>query len=337
MLADENERAVGLGRPALTLAEKLGRDDMRAHVLNNIGVARASLGEEAGLDDLEASREIARGIGGPEYLRACANLASVLTIRGQLHRAAELHREALHVAQDIGYEEPTRWLSTEVAIDRMLAGDWKEARRIVDELIPGYEKSPFWIEPQTRVCRARMLVAEGAVDEAVVDAERAVELVRGSSVFQGLCSPLAFRARLHAELGEREDAARLVDEVLAAWTETRSGYIDIWMLDAWFTAWSLGEESQLESMIEEVTVIFPWLEVATSLIERDFGAAAATLEGMGAVAPAAEVWLRAGEWLVEQRRPADAAVHLDRAASFFRSVGAGGYLRRCESLLSAAS
>jgi hypothetical protein len=30
-------------------------------------------------------------------------------------------------------------------------------------------------------------------------------------------------------------------------------------------------------------------------------------------------------------------VHLDRAAAFFRTVGAGGYLRRCESLLSAAS
>jgi class 3 adenylate cyclase/tetratricopeptide (TPR) repeat protein len=337
MLADENERAVELGRPALALAEKLGRDDMRAHVLNNIGVARASQGDEAGLDDLEASREIARRVGGPEYLRSCGNLASCLASRGQLQRADELQREALQVARDIGYEEPTRWLSTEVAIGGMLAGDWKDARRIVDELIPEYETSPFWIEPQTRVCRARMLVAEGAVDAAVVDAERAVELVRGSPFFQSLSDPLAFRARLHAELGEREGAARLLDELLAAWTEKESGNIGFWVLDGWFTAWSLGEESRFQSAIEGVRVVVAWLEAAMFLIERDFGAAATTLEGMGAVAPAADVRLWAGQWLVDQGRPADAAVHLDRAAAFFRTVGAGGYLRRCESLLSAAS
>ena len=64
MLADD-ERAVALGRPALALAEKLGRDDMRAAVLNNMGVARIAQGDEAGLDDLQSSREIARSAGGP--------------------------------------------------------------------------------------------------------------------------------------------------------------------------------------------------------------------------------------------------------------------------------
>jgi hypothetical protein len=182
-----------------------------------------------------------------------------------------------------------------------------------------------------------MLLAEGAVDEAVVDAERAVELVRGSSVFQGLCSPLAFRARLHAELGESEASARLLEELLLTWAATRSSSIDFWVLDAWFAAWSTGEEPRLQSVIEAAVVSIPWLDAATSLIERDFGAAAETLEDIGAVFPAADVRLWAGMWLVEQRRPADAAVQLERAASFFRSVGARGYLRRCESLLAAAS
>ena len=113
MLGDENERAVVLGRPALALAEKLGRDEMRAHVLNNIGVARVALGEREGLDDLEASLEIARRAGGPEHVRACGNLASVLACEGQLQRSAELHREGLQMSQEIGYEEPTRWLWTE--------------------------------------------------------------------------------------------------------------------------------------------------------------------------------------------------------------------------------
>jgi tetratricopeptide (TPR) repeat protein len=337
MLADENERAVTLGRPALVLAEKLGRDDMRSHVLNSTGVARVSLGDNAGLADLEASREIARGAGGPDYLRACGNLASVLTIQGQLQRSAELHREAFEIAQEIGYEEPTRWLATEIACDLSLAGQWDEARQLVDELIRGYEVSPFWIQPQTRVCRARMLLAEGSVADAVVDAERAVELVRGSNVFQSLCGPYAFRARLHAELGERDDAAQLTEELLEAWIQTRAGYVETWILDAWFAAWSTDNEARLKGAIESSPLDVPWIHVATSLMRRDVDAAASTLERIGAVSAAAEARLWGGEWLIENGRQSEANALLERSRSFWRSVGARGYLHRSEALLAAAS
>jgi tetratricopeptide (TPR) repeat protein len=337
MLNDENERAVVLGRPALALAVKLGGDEMRAHVLNNIGVARVALGEPEGLDDLEASLEIARRAGGPEHVRACGNLASVLACEGQLQRAAELHREGLRVSQEIGYEEPTRWLWTEVANDHMLAGDWEEARRIVDELIPGYEESPFWMEPQTRVCRARMLIAEGAVEVAVADADRAVAVVEGKSTFQGLCSPLALRARLHAELGEMKEAARVTAELLDIWKETRSAYVELWVLDLWFAAWSSGEEVRLKTAVGESPVAVPWLDVVGAFVERDFDKAAAQLESMAAISAAATARLWAGEWLVEEGRHAEAAVQLERALPFWRSVGAWRYLHRCEALLAAAS
>ena len=337
MLGDDNERAVALGLPALELAGKLGREDMRAHVLNNIGVARFALGEREGLDDLEASLEIARRVGGPEYVRACGNLASVLACEGQLQRAAELHREGLRVTQDIGHEEATRWLSTEIANDHMLAGNWEEARRIVDELMPGYEEAPFWIEPQTRVCRARLLIAEGAVEDAVIDADRAVAFVQGQSAFQGLCNPLAFRARLHAELGETKEAARVTAELLDVWKETRSAYVESWLLDLWFAAWSGGEEARLTAAVGESSVAVPWLDVVSAFIERDFDKATAQLESMASISGAALARLWAGEWLVEQGRHADAAVQLERALPFWRSVGAWRYLRRCESLLAAAS
>jgi tetratricopeptide (TPR) repeat protein len=337
MLADENERALTLGRQALELMDRVGRDEMRAHVLNTIGVARAALGDDAGIADLEQSRELARAAGGPEYVRACGNLASVLCVHGQLQRAAELHRESFKIADEIGYDEPTRWLGTEIAGDQLLAGEWVEARQLVDGLIRGFEDAPHWIEPQTRTMRARMLVAEGAVADAVADAERAAELVGGSNVFQSLCGPLALRARLHAELGERDDAARLTEELLDAWVRTRAGYVDIWVVDAWFAAWSTGNEARLQSAIDESPLHVPWLEAVTALLKRDFAAAAATLERIGAPAPAAEVRLWGGEWLVEQGRQAEANVQLERSASFWRLVGAPHYLRRSESLLAAAS
>jgi hypothetical protein len=200
--AGDGTSVQGPWRPALALAEKLGRDEMRARAEQHRRRTLRSRRAE-GLDDLEASLEIARR--GRSRYAACGNLA-VLACEGQLQRSAELHAEGLQISQEIGYEEPTRWLLTEIANDHMLAGNWAEARRIVDELMPAYEEAPFWVEPQTRVCRARMLIAEGAVEAAVADADRAVAVVRGKSTF-GLCNPLALRARLHAELRRRRRGA----------------------------------------------------------------------------------------------------------------------------------
>jgi class 3 adenylate cyclase/tetratricopeptide (TPR) repeat protein len=336
MLGDENERTVTLGHRALELAEQLGREDMRAHVLNSVGVARLALGDVAGLADVEMSRELARGVSAPEYLRACGNLASVLVGLGQLRRAAELHREALNVAREIGYEEPTRWQLTEIALDLLLAGEWEEARRIVDELIPGYELSPYWIEPVTRVCRARMLIAEGAVVAAEADAERALRLSHaGGRGFQFVCDPLAFRARLHAELGELEDAAPIADELLDLWSET-PGHLGAWMLDLWFAAQRTGKEALLQDGIDSLQ-FSSWLEPAASLIRRDFNAAAKQLEDMGATSAAALARLWGAEWLVEHGRQAEANHHLQRSLAFWKSVGATRYLRRSESLLATAS
>ena len=70
-----------------------------------------------------------------------------------------------------------------------LPREWQEARRMVDELIPGYADFPFWIEPQTRVCRARMLIAEGDVAQAVADANRAAALGREGRSFQRFVIP----------------------------------------------------------------------------------------------------------------------------------------------------
>src|SRR5205085_11799965 len=134
-----------------------------------LGIARVSLGDGDGLANLEEAVEVARGVGGPEYLRACGNLASVIFGFGDLARVRELHEEALAIAHEIGYDEPIRWLTTELACDLTLAGDWGDARRLVDEVMPTYSTSPFWIEPQTRIVRARMLLAEGALDGGRVD------------------------------------------------------------------------------------------------------------------------------------------------------------------------
>jgi hypothetical protein len=270
-------------------------------------------------------------VSGPEHVRVVGNLASTLVGLGDLPRGATLHAEGLQLAQELGLVEPIRWLTMERAIDLEMAGDWEEARRLVDDLIPEFETSPFWIEPMTRTCRARMLLAQGAVGEARADAERAREPARSSTDFQAVSGPLAFLARLRVEL-EENGGPELVDEVLDRWIESSSGYTDEWVIDLWFAAWRTGREERMADRLASVAAN-PWLDAVAALIRREFGVAAATLEAMGAAFAAALVRLWAAEWLVEQRRRAEADRELERSLAFWRSVGATRYVRQGEALL----
>jgi class 3 adenylate cyclase/tetratricopeptide (TPR) repeat protein len=335
MLGDQHQRAEMLGREALALAEALGLDEMRAHTLNTIGVARVQHGDEGGVADVEASQEIARGVSAPEYVRAAGNLASILFGLGQLARAAELHEEALRVAREVGLGEPIRWLSTECALDLCLAGRWDEARALVDPLLVEFEHSPFWIESQARACRGRMLLAEGDADGARADAMRGVERAGGHD-FQSVAGSLAFKARLHAELGEVEQAREVADRLLDRWSETISGYTDEWVIDLWIAAWRAGREEQFMEGIKAVPPN-PWLTAVAALIRRDFASAAETFGGMGAGSAEALARLSAAEWLVEQRRRAEADAELERSLAFWRSVGATCYVRRGEALRTASA
>jgi class 3 adenylate cyclase len=335
-LADEYERTAALAGEALPIAESLGDDEMRAHVLNSRGIARLGLDDKGGIDDLERSRELARGRGGPEYVRACGNLASMLIGEGELERARDLHVEALASAREIGYEEPTRWLRTELAYDLSYAGEWDEALRLVDELIPEFEQSPFWIEPQARIARARIAFARGAIDEARREASQSVERARDGRNFQSVNDPLGAAARLHAELGELDAAGALADELLGIWEETKAVTVGESATELWYAAWCTGREDRLRANIERGPAL-PWLDATGALIRRDFGAAAAILDAIGARPSAALARLWGAAWLREEQRLAEADALLEPSLAFWRAVGASRYVRQGESLLAAAS
>jgi class 3 adenylate cyclase len=73
MLADRSADTLETGRAAFDMATGLGLEEVRAHALNNIGVARVNLGEDDGIGDVERSIEIANEVGSPESLRGSAS------------------------------------------------------------------------------------------------------------------------------------------------------------------------------------------------------------------------------------------------------------------------
>ena len=108
------------------------------------------------------------------------------------------------------------------------------------------------------------------------------------------------------------------------------------MFEAWYAARCTDEEARLDAAIATMPPN-PWAEVAAAMIRRDFAAAAFRLDEMGAISAAALARLWAAEWLVEQRRSAEATEYIERSVAFWRSVGATAYARRGDSLLAAAS
>ena len=93
-LAGESDEAIRQAREAIAMAEEIGNDALRAHALNNIGIARITLGDFGGLDDLEECVRIAVESNSPESVRAYGNLGSVLLDLGQIERSFATTKEA---------------------------------------------------------------------------------------------------------------------------------------------------------------------------------------------------------------------------------------------------
>ena len=58
----QSDEAIRLGKEALAMAEQLELDEIRALALNNIGVARVTVGDTGGIADLERSVEISAAV-----------------------------------------------------------------------------------------------------------------------------------------------------------------------------------------------------------------------------------------------------------------------------------
>ncbi|MGH2451642.1 MAG: hypothetical protein ACRDGE_10320, partial [Candidatus Limnocylindria bacterium] len=113
MIADEAEEAIRVGFEAFQAAEELDLDEFRAHTLNTLGVARAMIGDQGGVADLERSIAIAEDLISPEAMRAYNNLASIVANLGDLPRAYGLYDRARRAAERFGHALALQWLSAQ--------------------------------------------------------------------------------------------------------------------------------------------------------------------------------------------------------------------------------
>jgi class 3 adenylate cyclase/tetratricopeptide (TPR) repeat protein len=335
MVADKHGDAIRAAREALPLAERLGLDDVRAHVLATLGTARFQLGDPAGLEDLEQAIAIARAAGSPLAANALNNLAFMHTLRGDVRRDRELRAEALRDAERLGDERTARFTRFCLPMLDYYAGDWQRARREADRAVAEVEEGPsYYLEAVVRWTRALLRLALGHDDDASADALRAVEAAREARDPQMILPALAVRLHVERENRRFEDAADVVRELLAS---PPGHFACPPAIDLAWAAAQLEIVAPVREWVEAIAYGSTWSNAALAILDGELERAADLFAEIGSLPHEAHARLRLAEQLVAAGRRAEADWQLRHALAFWRSVGATRYIRESEALLTDAS
>jgi class 3 adenylate cyclase/tetratricopeptide (TPR) repeat protein len=341
MLADHNEKAIEVGREALGMAERLGLDDLRAHALNNIGCARAFIGDPKGMADLEESIAIAsRANSVHDLIRGHNNLSTLYLAYGELERAYADREKTREIAEHFGHQGFVRFIDGGPRIVHpYLVGRWDEALDRANAFVAEVESgSPHYHAAYAYVTRGLIRLGRADSSGARSDAERAVELARAVGDPQ-LFQPTTVRAALlFFLLGDAERAAETLAEALVGLSElNQMGFASI---ESHVLAWlgvMLGREPEVVAILDREGLDTPWTQAARAIVDGNISGAADLLGEIGAVTAEAFYRLRRAEQLVTEGRRAEADEQLHRALAFYRSVGATQHLREGEALLAASA
>jgi class 3 adenylate cyclase len=337
MLAGRSAESIRIGREAAAMAEQFGLEVVRAHALNNIGAARCHSGDPAGIDDLEAAIVLAEHANAPaELCRARANLSSVLWMRGNLERSASERAEAQSLATRFGQTLLLRWLRGAAALEEYVRGRWSEAQRCVDEFIAEVEAgSPHYLAGDCYMVRAHLRLGRDDALGARSDTEKGIDFARLAKDPQMLYPALARAADVFSELGDRERAGALVEELLDQLrvnTVSRAFVLHSLHTLAW-TLTELGRDADMADVLPQDDV--PWVHAARAFVAGDLQHAADTCRAMGALTEEARDRLWLAKSLLHQHRHVEAETELQRALDFYRSVGATRYIREGEAMSAA--
>jgi class 3 adenylate cyclase/tetratricopeptide (TPR) repeat protein len=332
MLNDEYEEAIELGRQALELAERLGLEEIRAHALDNVGVARVNMGDAGGVADLERSIEIALAASSRECVRAYMNLGQAYWVLGDRARSARAEEEGLTAAaQRFGGMGITRGLRANMMENEFIAGRWDEAYRLADEFIAETEAgSPHFYEGTPRYIRGAIRLARGDTLGGLADAERGLEVASGARA--SIYGPsLAFYAEALLACGREEEATTAAVETLGLAGQNAVVFAGCWpILIRVLGAIGRGEELLAATEAAPQT---RWIVAARCYAARDFAGAAELYAQIGSLLDEADARLRAAELLASEDGRAEADAQLEQALAFYRSVGATRYVGEGEALL----
>jgi class 3 adenylate cyclase/tetratricopeptide (TPR) repeat protein len=332
-IAGERENGLRLAQDALEMAESLGLDELRAHALTTISLAKMYLDDPSGVEDGERALEIALAINSPQAGAIANNIAVNAFVEFDFHRAGELFAEGLQIAERFGDASGLRWLRHQCAAMALIEGRWDEALEGEGAFIAECEAgSPHYLEAAARANRALIREARGDVDGALADSRRAVELARESGDPQEVLPRLGGAVELLERHGFLAEARVLAEEAVAVGRRHPDDAVWALPFGFLFSRISIEFRAELATALESAPA-WPWKELAFACLDRDFARAADMWAESGSPTWEAQLRLLAAEELAEAGRVPEAEEQSAKALAFYRSVGATFFIERAGKLL----
>ena len=324
-LATREEETERYGNEALAMAEQLGLDEERGHLLNTFGSSRLMKGDRGGFDDLHESVRLLEHVHSTDAQRPYNNLADGFYNLGELDKAAEAAARMRQALERYGGLDWLRWAESQHIRVLYMAGRWDETLAIADRWVadtlerPGHYLESFW-----RWHRTRIYLARAERDLAAEDGERAVVAARSAADPQVLLPALAFQSHLLWALGDPA-AEGMVRELASLCREFTLDISHEWFSDAAIVLGALEMRSELDKIAASVPTPTPWRDAGLALGRGDPLRAAEIFRSINARPCEAEARLLAARVGIDADLPS--------AVAFFREVGARAYLDEAEGLL----
>jgi class 3 adenylate cyclase/tetratricopeptide (TPR) repeat protein len=332
-IAGDEKEGRRLAEAAFAMATELGLDELRAHALTTIGMAKNGADDPSGTQDMERALEIALAADAPVAAAIVNNLAVQATIEGDLLRTEELYTEALRLAERFGDHASVRFVgANQIWLDFML-GRWDQAYPAAEAFIAECEAgSPHTQEPAVRQVRASILEGRGDAAGALADEIRALELTRLRHDSFQLIGALALTAAAYAEQGQLDAARPFGSEIVAlvrefgvhgALTRLAPFAADLGVRDELIAALDVGAGPSAPV----------WRVAVERGLSSDLNGAAEAIASTGNRTIEAYLLRRAGLRSIAEGRLDDATAELARPLAFYREVGATHYVEEMERLL----
>ena len=218
-IAGEDEEGRRLAEAAFAMATELGLDELRAHALTTIGMAKNDVDFGSGIADMERALEIALAADAPVASAIVNNLAVYAIFAGDFPRTDELYAEATRLGERYGDAASVRFVrGNRIFLDFFL-GRWDRALESADTFIAECEAgSPHTLEYMAREVRSALWLARGDQDACT---SRPAPVVRARAD-EARAIPQARLARSHRGAVRRARSGRRSARTRCAGAAARS-------------------------------------------------------------------------------------------------------------------
>jgi class 3 adenylate cyclase/tetratricopeptide (TPR) repeat protein len=326
-MANRHGEAREAAGEVLTMARALGLRDMEADALGTIGLARVDSGDAGGIADLEAAIATHEREGTPG-ISWHLNLAYALAALGDLRRCFASWATAAQLAERFGSMRALRSIQLQRVAEHYWTGRWDQAVSVVDELVASAAPEGNYLEWECRVWRGRIRLARGDLEGALADSSAALELARRTADPMALNPACAFRACALLAAGKEGAARAMTGELLAGLGGSVLGA----EISADLGTALAGLRHPLAVLDRRGVPPSPWLAAARALVAGEPARSAELYARIGARPEEAGARLAAARLAVASGRPGQVEPHLERAAAFYREVGATARLAEAKAL-----